>query len=698
MARSKRRGKSPGGKKRSSAERWASLTWEDLRAWAGSRSVSRGRSYHRQNRVQDLAVTEDGQLLATVMGGDRYVVSVWLESKRGGDAIQSHCTCPVGSNGCKHAVAAVAAYLGLLADGGKAPVAGPEDPRWSRLTGEDSGEEDDNWDEALEEDDEGRESSSPTRARRTRKEWDEKIRAHISAKSREDLAELVWLLTDRFPELREEFRECIALGEGDVDRLVAQARQELRRVTSEMGWRNNWTGEGHTPDFSRLQQRLERLVELGHPDAVVPLGGELIERGIKQVGQSDDEGKTAYAIGECLPVVFKAVAESSLPPSQKLLFAIDASLQDDYDVIQDAADAVLEQEFRPADWSAVADELARRLNAIPTGPKDNFHQRYHRDQVSGWLVDALDRAGRHDEVMAIYENEARTTGSYERLVKVLIAQKRYDQAEQWAKEGIEKTCQEWPGIASGLANALCEVAEHRKEWDVVAAHAAWHFFERPSKDTFKDLVAASAKARCREKIRQLALEFLETGVRPIGLTEMRKKKGNAGSGNDWPLPVPEYLLPLLESRDRRPKPAQPHYDVLIDIAIAEKRPDDVLRWYDKMAAGRKRPGGGWASYGWGFDYANRVAAAVCKSHPERSVAIYRQLVDDALPQAHVSAYEAVASHLRKMRPILKSVKREDEWTQLLADIRLRYRNRPKFMEILDGLDGRTIVESRRTRR
>lgn len=42
--------------------------------------------------------------------------------------------------------------------------------------------------------------------------------------------------------------------------------------------------------------------------------------------------------------------------------------------------------------------------------------------------------------------------------------------------------------------------------------------------------------------------------------------------------------------------------------------------------------------------------------------------------------------------------REVEWNALLADIRLRYKNRPKFMELLDKLDPRPIVEQKRARR
>jgi hypothetical protein len=51
-----------------------------------------------------------------------------------------------------------------------------------------------------------------------------------------------------------------------------------------------------------------------------------------------------------------------------------------------------------------------------------------------------------------------------------------------------------------------------------------------------------------------------------------------------------------------------------------------------------------------------------------------------------------------MRPILQSLDREAEWTQLLADIRLRYRKRPRFMEILDKLASGPILQPRQSKR
>ena len=72
------------GNRLNKAAGWAVLTWDDLDRWAGSRSVSRGRSYQNQGRVKDLAISADDRLLATVQGGDRYVVSVWLNAGKSG--------------------------------------------------------------------------------------------------------------------------------------------------------------------------------------------------------------------------------------------------------------------------------------------------------------------------------------------------------------------------------------------------------------------------------------------------------------------------------------------------------------------------------------------------------------------------------------------------------------------------------------
>ena len=409
----------------------------------------------------------------------------------------------------------------------------------------------------------------------------------------------------------------------------------------------------------------------------------------------------------CLAVVFKAVAQSNLPPAQRLIFAINACLKDDYGVIDDCVAAVLDAKYLPVDWSEVADDLARRLNAGKSSRRksdddeeeldDDFSRNYQRDQISGWLIRALNNAGRGDELLAVYEKEARTTGSYERLVKFLIERKQYDDAQRWAREGIEKTANKLAGTASNLAEQLCEMARLQKQWDIVAAHAAYLFFNRPTREGFEQLKTAANKAGCQESVQRLALAFLETGVQPMRITTSKKGERKIQLAEGWPVPVPDYVAPLMRSEDQRRASNEPHYDVLIDIAIADKRPDDVLRWYDTLCAQRKQSPYG-ASWSGPSAYGDRVAEAVAKSYPQRAIDIYRQQVNQNLTQASVGAYETVAAYLRKMKPIMKSMERENDWTQIVDDIRLRHRNRPRFMEILDRLENRTILAAQKTRR
>jgi len=696
-------------KTQSTTKTWTSLTLDEMDDWAGSRSVSRGTAYQRQGRVRDLAIAADGRLLATVEGNERYVTSVWLmPSKKKHGQIESVCSCPVGASGCKHAVAVVTEYLTALADKRDIPVAEPDDRRWAKLTQDDVDlyDEYDGDDDEFHEDDDNRFDQLPATAKRskqvqgrsgqrpTRAEWDQKIKVHVEQKGRKDLVDLVWSLIERFPQIRQELQERITLSEGDVDRLVAAARRELRAVTAELGWRNHWNSEGHTPDYHRLKRRLERLTELGHSDRVVELGRELISRGMEQVGQSDDEGETAMGLADCLTIVFDALAKSSLSAPDKILYAVDACLQDDYDVVGDAAGKILDANWGSADWSVVATRLERRLQKTPRGKgRDDFFQKYQRDRLSEFLLDALERAGRGDELLTVYEAEARTTGSYRRLVDYLIGKRRYADAERWACEGIEKTHQEYLGTAAGLAKSLCDLAHRKKQWDVVAAHAACTFFNHPSSQSFRELEAAAKKAKCYEPVRAAALQFLESGVAPIRVAPNGKKGHKVTIDPAWPLPLPAYLAPLMLERKAKRTP-HPHYDVLLDMAIKDKRPDDVLRWYEAETAPTKQTRSGPHFLGDCYE-SDRVAKAVTAKYPQRALEIYRRKLDVHLRQANKSAYETCAACLRKMRPIFKTLDQEDHWNELLADIRHNYRNRPRFMEILDRLEGRTIVQSRK---
>lgn len=662
---------------------WRAVRWEDLEGWAGTKAVERGKTYQEEGRVEDLAVTKDGDLLATVSGTDDYSTHVWLEGEGDRRRPESMCTCPVGY-ACKHAVATVVEYLNALAAEGDVPRADEDDPRWYDLDEPDDGYEDE---------------PRPKRSRLATKEWDGRIRAHLQAMPQAELVETIWAIAKAAPEVYEGLRERVALREMEPAGLVAEARREIKAATSVDPWRSHWDGEGELPDYRPVERVLRRLLEIGRADDVVALGRDLMKKGFRQVERSDDEGETVARLHRALAVVFEAVAKSSLPGPDRLLLAIDARLDEPLDVVDDAADPILD-DAAPTDWAAVADVLSARLKALPAPRRDDYEARYRREALADRIAEALEKAGRDDELPAFVESEARATGEREPLIVYLIDAGRLDDAEREAREALADKIGVEPGTASRLAKTLADLAARRERWDVVAAHAAREFFNGPGVESFKALLRAAKKAGVEPAARAGALHFLRTGHMPYEWVESKsgprsraRKKPDAKPNESahlkidpsWPLPIPDEVVALL--RDATGHAAfRPHAGVLIDIALDEGAIEQALDDYDalKIDAGMKPP----IFHVDADRYAVRIAEAATAAHPDRALKIYRDQLDRSLPIADARAYQQSARLLARMRPIYQALGRPAEWADLVASAREKYRNRPRFLAQLNETLGR----------
>lgn len=146
--------------------------------------------------------------------------------------------------------------------------------------------------------------------------------------------------------------------------------------------------------------------------------------------------------------------------------------------------------------------------------------------------------------------------------------------------------------------------------------------------TFKDLQKASEKAKVWLPVREAILHFLETGKHP-------EKSHQA-----WPLPDTG-----IERSDSLRTMKPPFTDVLIEIAIHEKRTDDVMKWYDVHKQKQK--------YGVGEGLADDVAGAIEGKYPDRAVAIWKTLAEGKISLTNVPAYSEGARYLRRVQITLK---------------------------------------------
>ncbi|NGZ11362.1 MAG: SWIM zinc finger domain-containing protein [Nitrospira sp. LK70] len=651
----------------SQADPFKALTWDELQDWAGAVIVSRGQRYQRSRLVQDLARTSNGGLVAWVLGSHQYATRVETET----DELVAACTCPYGGV-CKHAVAVVLEYLEQVKRNHTIPTVAEQDRRLQLLQHDGDEEE---WDEVDEEDEEDAtdEDFMPTRERPTRKTGAATTGAWLSFLEQQTQSQLLALLKDlvqRYPDVRRFVQDRHNLSAGAVPKLVKSLRAGIAALSAEPGWRHHWSGEVSIPDYSRVRDRLEALLAQGHADAVVEVGAQLLEAGARQVEISDDEGETAEEVASCLDIVFRALPQSSLTPAEQMRWAVEADLADEYELSR-GANAFWDRSHPAEAWNGFAEQLAQRLAQDRRNKaQDAYSGNFRRDRVSNWLILALERAGRREEVIPLCRQEAERTGSYLRVVEYLMKDKQWEEAEEWIRKGIVATEKQWPGIAAQLWTSFREIRERKQDWQSVVTLRAEDFFLEPSVQTFHALEKAAQRAGIGPKVRVAALQYLETGTRPQPSTQA------------WPLSESE-----LKPTTRRLPIQPPMTDVLIEIAIAEKQPDEVLRWYDR----RKPRSRGWDA-GWFTE--DRIAEAVVARYPERAVAIWKQLAEAQIALTKPKAYEAAAAYLRKVGGVLKQQGKEQDWQGYLAALRLAHERKRRLVETLDILAGRRIVDAK----
>jgi len=344
-------------------------------------------------------------------------------------------------------------------------------------------------------------------------------------------------------------------------------------------------------------------------------------------------------------------------------------LNDEYELCY-GAEFFWKQKHSIADWNDLAEKLMERLNKDQLNKTngDSFSKKYHRDRLSDWVIHALDKAGRKKEIIPLCEQEAEKTGSYQRLVNSLIKAKRLKEAEQWIYKGIKATQKQWPGIASSLRDTLREIREKEGNWLYVASFRAEDLFQHPTLDSFQKLQKAAQKAKVLSEVRAAALQFLETGKRPQ-------------QGPSWPLSHTGTVETNQRSSNKYPLTV-----TLIDIAIAEKRVEDVIRWYDIKSASKEF---GW----WGNDHwEDGIAVAVADSYPDRAIAIWKKIAEKQISLTQPKYYEVAARYLRKVNRLLTKIGMEKDWQSYVSELRIVNAKKKRFVEVLDKLTGRPIVK------
>jgi uncharacterized Zn finger protein len=197
---------------------------------------------------------------------------------------------------------------------------------------------------------------------------------------------------------------------------------------------------------------------------------------------------------------------------------------------------------------------------------------------------------------------------------------------------------------------------------------AEEFIRLPSRRTFTECSKAAGKVKVWNKARESLLGYLEKGTLPW------KQKG-------WPLPESGIEVPPADRHERFPLLGN-----LITIAILEKKPEQVLHWYDQLPEKR---------FGWyGIDE-DEIATAVEASAPDRAAGIWKHKAERLIAQVKPSAYREAAQYLRKAARVMARVNKQVEWDRYLMELKRKHARKRRLIEILGGLTGKPIANKRR---
>lgn len=482
----------------------------------------------------------------------------------------------------------------------------------------------------------------------------------IDSRSPQQLQELLHELVAQSPQAARHVEDrMLAVTKGPAA-LLSALQQEVDTVCDIGGSWDPYDREWNSPNFDRVQSLLKELIASGGADDVAALGEDLIHRFSQVVAECHWDDSLHLELQPSIELIATAVKKSSWSPEARLIWALDIVIDDEHNVADVVGDYLQRRHSREA-WGIAAEHLLDRLADVsPTRSSDDHAASWRRRNLVRFVVDALERAGRVDEVTALLEEEAASSGHWDLLIDHLMAIGRYTDVEARIATCLPELAASKPGLAAGFRQLLREIKASAGDWADVAVMATFEFTEAPSVKSYRSTEEAASKVECWEAVRRTLLTHLQTGKLPW-------------QQPDWPLAQPPAML---TSRRRRSGSAYPDHDTLINLAISERDPERVLLWYDRQKASRGICGVA----------DDRVAEAIRDHAPERAIAIWQALALRQINHTTPAAYQVAGNHLRKVKQTMTRVGLTEEWCRYLATLRETHRRKRRLLEVLDGLE------------
>jgi uncharacterized Zn finger protein len=425
--------------------------------------------------------------------------------------------------------------------------------------------------------------------------------------------------------------------------------------------------ESEVPDYSKFLELAEKALPLGLADELLGFLDEILDSVLEN--DEDDKDPLYEAAGPLYPLMIKALEASSLAEDKKIVLAAERI----YSMAWGKAghlNVFLEAGHLPESWSKAADEFLARVSKTSADQAASF-----RNKICDFAVLALAKSGRTAEIIPLLTEEAELTNSYGRLVKHLAGAGLEDEALKQAETGILADGRDREMQARELRRLRAGLWTEKQEWVPVLGYHICNMAENPSsskleEDLYGPIKETAQHLKLWPEVRTGFLKFLETGTLP------------------WEQAGGAWLKPDQAELDERGfgKLKFPQYEALIRIAVYEKQPAEVLKWYDRLLTDRVKSKSRAFFDPFSDDkLALQVAQSVKDFDPDRSLDIWVKAAESAIAETKPYGYQRAGSLLEKIRDLMIKQNKEKKWQDYLAGLRSAHRRKRLLMPILAKL-------------
>jgi uncharacterized Zn finger protein len=467
------------------------------------------------------------------------------------------------------------------------------------------------------------------------------LEAMLAPRRKADLIALIGEMIKRYPDLMSIVELSAATQPGrstDLETYRRQIRRVLRSESLRVIDRELWA-------LRDTAARLEKAGDwLGAGGVYHVLLDETVSHYGDELQEMDEEGDIAMFVNEVAEGVSRCLAEGQ-PDSQTRRLWLEALLEAELtdialggiDLAPSAWDALLEH-ATDADWSWVEQRVRAELQ--------KSHD-WAREALVNLLSARKERAGQAEDAGALI----RELGTPEQRAFLLIDEGKIDEAMQLMRPVLTNK----PGLVTEFADALVAARAAQAAVALVTEHAQG---ERSSTWCMDWLVKYYRKhGRRREALVWQQKVFL---LRPSAeefqaLREVSRKLGT------WDQVRVEALKALEGSK---------RFGPLTEIALHEGDVPRALGLLPRMQPWER------GHYQW------QVAQAAEKSHPREALALYTELVEQAIRRRDRRTYQQAVQHLNRMKAVYQSLDAASDWEAYLESLRVQFRHLPALQDEL----------------